>query len=57
MQRELWKDPRELVFTDGLAGFGCRVDLVTLLTLALVAAYHVDAGLAAGVRVGTLINI
>lgn len=43
--------------TDGLAGVGGRVDLVTLLTLAFVTADLVDANLAAGVRVGTLIDI
>lgn len=47
----------EPVLTDGLACFGGWVDLVTLLTLALVTAHLVDADLAAGVRVGALINI
>lgn len=51
------KEHTELIFTDGLAGSGCRVNLVTLLTLAFVTAYLVDADLAAGVRVGTLIDI
>lgn len=45
------------IFTDGLAGFGCRVNLVTLLTLTLVTSYLVDADLAAGVRVLTLVDI
>lgn len=48
---------RELIFTNGLAGFGCWVNLVTLLTLAFVAADLVDADLAAGVWVGTLIDV
>lgn len=43
--------------TNGLAGFGCRVNLVTFLALAFVTAHLVDADLAAGVRVGTLIDI
>lgn len=57
MQQKLWKELKELTFTDGLAGFGRWVHLVTLLTLALVTAHLVDADLAAGVRVGTLIDI
>lgn len=54
MQLEL---ARELVFTDGLAVVGRRVNLVTLLTLAFVTADLVDADLAACVRVGTLVDI
>lgn len=50
-------DSWELIFTDGFAGFGRWVNLVTFLTLAFVTAYLVDADLAAGVRVGTLIDI
>lgn len=57
MQQTLWKGHRELIFTDGLAGFGCWVNLVTLLTLAFVTAHLVDADLATGVRVGTLVDI
>jgi len=44
-------------FTNGFAGFGCRVNLVAGLTVALVAAYLVDAHLAAGVWAGALIDI
>lgn len=47
----------EYAHTDGLAGFGCMVDLVTLLTFAFVAAHLVDANLTASIRVGTLIDI
>lgn len=47
----------ELIFTNGLAGFGCRVHLVTLLALALVTAHLVDADLAACVWVGALVDI
>lgn len=46
-----------MIFTDGLAGFGCGVNLVTLLTLAFITANLVDADLAAGVWVGTLVDI
>lgn len=45
------------ILTDGLAGFGGWVDLVALLTLALVAAHMIDTDLAADVWVGTLIDI
>lgn len=45
------------MFTYGFAGFGCWVNLVTLLTLAFVTTHLVDADLAAGVRVGTLVDI
>lgn len=47
----------ELTLTNGLAGVGGRVNLVTLLALALVTADHVDADLAACVWVGTLVDI
>lgn len=46
-----------MVFTNGLAGFGRWVNLVTLLTLAFVTADLVDADLAACVWVGTLVYI
>lgn len=52
-----WKEQTELIFTNGLAGFSCWINLITLLTLAFVAAYLIDTDLAASVRVGTLINI
>ena len=45
------------MLTNGLAGLGCWVNLVTLLAFAFVAANLVDADLTAGVWVGTLINI
>lgn len=47
----------ELIFTNGLAGFGRRVNLVTLLALAFVTADLVDADLAACVWVGALVDI
>lgn len=57
MQLDLSKTHREWVFTNSLAGFGRRVNLVTLLTLAFVTADLVDADLAACVWVGTLVDI
>lgn len=45
------------MLTDGLAGFGCWVNLVAFFTLTFVAAYLVDTDLTAGVWAGTLINI
>lgn len=46
-----------IALTDGLARFGCWINLVTLFTFTFVAAHLVDADLTAGFRVGTLINI
>ena len=45
------------MLTDGLAGFGCWINLVTFLTLTFVAAYLVDTDLTAGVWAGTLVDI
>lgn len=57
MQLELARTQKEIVFTNGLAGFGRRVNLVTVLTLAFVTADLVDADLAACVWVGTFVDI
>lgn len=57
MQLELARAWAELIFTNGLAGFGCRVNLVALLALAFVTADLVYADLAACVRVGALVDI
>lgn len=43
--------------TNGFAGLGGRVDLVSFLALTLVAADLIDARLATNVWVGTLVNI
>lgn len=57
MEQIRLKEHRELILTDGLAGFGRGVNLVALLALAFVTADLVDADLAAGVQVGALVNI